>query len=70
MGTKFEYDFNNRLMTLRENPFFQIRYDNVRCLPLKNYPFMIHYTVNENQNTIIVRSVLNTYKDPKNWGKR
>ncbi|REL24795.1 type II toxin-antitoxin system RelE/ParE family toxin [Rhodohalobacter sp. SW132] len=69
LGSKFEDDLNNRLVTLSENPFFQIRYDNVRCLPLKIYPYMIHYSVNEKQKTIIVRSVLNTFKDPKNWGK-
>lgn len=66
LGTKFENNLYRRMMVLRENPFFQIRYDNVHCLPMRNYPFMIHYTVDETQKRVIIRSVFNTYRNPEN----
>jgi len=69
LGIRFENEFNDCLMTLIENPHFQIRYDNIRCLPMKNFPYMIHYTVNDEKKMIIVRSLLNTLRNPENWGK-
>ncbi len=45
LGKKFYTDVKATLETIRSSPFFQIRYDNVRCIPLDDYPFMVHYTV-------------------------
>jgi toxin ParE1/3/4 len=70
LGIRFENELNESFMTLIENPHFQIRYDNIRCLPMKNFPYMIHYTVNDEEKGIIVRSLLSTYRNPGNWGKR
>jgi hypothetical protein len=52
---------------LQQHPFFQIRYDNVRCLPMEKYPYMIHFTVDEKDKRVIVRAVLNTSRDPDHW---
>lgn len=43
LGEKFEAELNEFLIALEYNPFFQNRYDSVRCLPLKKFPFMVHY---------------------------
>jgi toxin ParE1/3/4 len=56
--------------SLKTNPFFQVRYDEVRCLPLKTYPFMIHFTIDQADQLVVVRAVFNTYLDPNNWAKR
>ncbi len=63
LGEDFLKQVNSHLKTLYTHPFFQIRYDNVRCLPVSKYPFMIHYTVDEPNDCVIVRAVLNTNKD-------
>jgi hypothetical protein len=54
---------------LEENPFFSIRYNGVRCLPLgKKLPYMIHFTIIQETRTVQVHALLNTSKDPdKNW---
>ena len=44
---RFVSDIRRAMKALTKNPFFQIRYKDYRCLPLKNFPFMIHYTVDE-----------------------
>jgi toxin ParE1/3/4 len=67
LGKKFETVLNKHFATLQQNPFFQIRYDRVHCLPLKNYPYMIHFTIGENEEIIIVRAVLHTALSPKKW---
>ena len=70
LGTKFENLLNQHFDKLKTNPFFQTRYDNVRCLPFKKFPYMIHYTLNESDKLIIVRAVFSTYRDPKIWKER
>lgn len=70
LGEIFENTLHDHLSTLQKSPYFQQRYEDVRCLPLKKFPYMIHYTVDEEQKLIIVRAILHTSLDPQNWKKR
>ena len=67
LGEKFESYINKYIKTLAKNPFYQIRYDNIRCLPLKKYPYMIHFTIDEKNNFVFIHSVINTSRDPKEY---
>ena len=70
LSEKFDNELNDYFLTLQKSPFFQIRYANVRCLPLEKFPVMIHFIVDEKLNIVYVRAVLNTSKDPDtSWGK-
>jgi len=69
-GKKFHAAVNASFDKLQKNPFYQIRYDNVRCLPLQKYPYMIHFTVNETNTLVLVHAVMKTFRDPKNWIER
>lgn len=44
LGRSFHMAVKQHSEKLRINPFFQIRYDDIHCLPLKRFPYMIHYT--------------------------
>jgi len=70
LGVQFEDSLNEYLRKLEQNPFFQVRYDNVHCLPLKKYPYMIHFTIDEQEQLITVRAVFNTFRDPGIWKER
>jgi toxin ParE1/3/4 len=70
LGKKFLDEIKTYIQKLKSIPFFQIRYDNVRCLPLKKFPFMIHYTIDEDEKVIIIRAILNTHRDPSIWKDR
>lgn len=70
LGEKFEAALNQRLITLEKNPFFSIRYDAVHCLPVKKFPYMIHFSVDEKLQIVTVRAVLHTSLNPKKWKKR
>ncbi len=65
--------FNNQLeevySALEKNPFFQIRYKNLRAIPFKSYPFLIFFTVDEDQKIVFIYSVFNTYLDTKKYPK-
>lgn len=50
LGKRFHAEIFKSFNAIKKNPFYQIRYSNVRCLPLKKFPAMIHFTINEDQN--------------------
>jgi toxin ParE1/3/4 len=70
LGKIFESTLNKHFISLEKNPFFYIRYDNVHCLPLKKFPYMIHFTVNENDFRVTIIAVFHTSLHPQKWKKR
>ena len=62
---EFLADYKTCLRVLKTNPFFEIRYDNVRCLPLKKFQYMIHFIVNEDENTVTIFGLISTYLNPE-----
>jgi len=70
LGKSFFNAVQQEYKILRINPGFQVRYDQVKCLPVKKFPYMIHYYVNEESKTVIIMGVINTYLNPDNWEKR
>lgn len=49
---------------------FQIKYKNVRTVLLKQFPFHIHYIVDDTKKQIVVLAVIHAYKNPKDYSKR
>lgn len=41
LGKRFYQAIQKSYKTIRKNPYFQIRYQGVRCLPLEKFPYMI-----------------------------
>jgi toxin ParE1/3/4 len=50
---------------LKINPFFRIRYKNVRSLKIKKYPYSLYFIVNENRKTVRVLSCFHNKRDPE-----
>ena len=65
LGDRFYEELNQFIDTLKLSPWYQVRYENVRCLPLKNFPYMIHFTLNEPDNIVVIRGVFHTKQNPK-----
>lgn len=70
MGDRFEAHLNEYLQTLKSMPYFQTRYGDVHCLPLKSFPYMVHYTVDSDEKTVVVWGVFHTAEDPQKRQKR
>lgn len=70
VAQKFYHSVQNSYDSLEKNPFFQIRYLDYRCLPIKGFPYMIHFTVDAEKNIVFVHPIINTDKGPRsNWLK-
>ena len=68
LGLQFLTDYRNSLFKLKINPLYEIRYDDIRCLPFETFQFMIHFKVDEINNSVLILGVISTHKDPNtNW---
>ena len=71
LGKRFYNAIDKHFGFLRKNyTSFAVRYDNIRCMPVKQFPYMIHYRVLESQQTVSVKAVFCTYDDPDKWMER
>ena len=70
IGERFETVLNKHLLILKNTPYFRVRYDKVHCLPIKKFPFMVHFTIDEDQQVVSVRADLHMALDPKKWNNR
>ena len=70
LGKKFFDAVQQEYKTLRKNPVFQVRYENVHCLPMKKFPYMIHFIVEEDARKVVVLGVINTNLDSEKWKDR
>jgi toxin ParE1/3/4 len=67
LGEKFHSALTKHLESIEKNPFFQLRYKDYRGLPIKNYPFIIFFYINEKVDTVYVIGIFNTYQNPNKY---
>ncbi|WP_449389015.1 type II toxin-antitoxin system RelE/ParE family toxin [Chryseobacterium lineare] len=64
-------DFNKQLdlsiSRIITNPYFQKRFKSVRAFPVKKFPYIIFYEVNENEKMIYILSVFCTHQTPEKY---
>ncbi len=53
--------------TLEINPFFRIRYKNVRALKIKRFPHSLYFIINEDKNIV---KILSCFHEKRNPNKR
>lgn len=71
LGKRFTAEVREIVHFIRQNPkVSSVRYKTVRTAVLNTFPFMVHYTIDEKNKTIIVVAVLHTSRDPKLWKNR
>jgi toxin ParE1/3/4 len=70
LGRRFQAELDEYLSSLEKNPFFNKRYDEVHCLPLKRFPYMVHFTIDDKNLQISVYAVFHTALDTDKWQER
>lgn len=71
ISEKVALKFNKRLDEgfdkLELNPNFQKRYRNVRMLPVKKFPYIIIFEINEEAKEVLILSVFCTHQNPEKY---
>lgn len=53
LGSHFQKQVVKQINSLKENVLgYAIRYADVRCMLVKKFPFMVHFTFNEKENLV------------------
>ncbi len=52
------------------NPHYKIRYKNVAGFPLKKFPYLLLYTIDESEKSVYIYSVFNTYLNPDKYPRK
>ena len=51
-------------ISLSINPFYRVRYKNIRALKIKKFPYSLYFIINESQNTVRVLSCYHNKRSP------
>ncbi len=54
---------------LSANPYFAIRYRNIRGIKLRKFPFSLYFVINENRNIVKILSYFHNRKNPSHRPK-
>ncbi len=49
---------------------FQIKHNGVRTLLLKQFPYHIHYVVDDGRQQIVILAIIHAYKNPRDYSTR
>jgi len=71
LGKRFTQHVRQKVKFIRQNPkAVAIRYDDTRTAVLDVFPYMIHFTIDEENKLVIISAVLSTHRDPDMWKER
>lgn len=61
----FDKELQESFKALEINPFYKLRYKKIRALPVKNFPYLIFFTLDESNRNVEIRGVFNTHQNPE-----
>jgi plasmid stabilization system protein ParE len=70
LGLQFIDRLIETVRILESNPFFAIRYKNIRTVRLRQFPYLIHFLVREENEKVIILAVIYAGSEPKDYSKR
>lgn len=66
LGTRFYKAVSNTVEQIANHPFlFAVRYRSVRTAPVANFPFTIHYSIDETKHCVAVHAIMHTSRNPQ-----
>lgn len=60
LGKKFNSVLDKHITAIATNPFYQLRYKDYRALPIKKYPYLILFYINETSGTVYITAIFHT----------
>jgi len=71
LGGHFQKQVKTQISLLKKNAgTYSVRYQDVRCMLIKRFPFLVHFKISEKQKVVEVFAVLHTSRSPRIWSER
>ena len=71
LAERFYAQLESKLEQVAEHPFlYSIRYAEVRCVVVDDFPYLMHYYVEEERRRVTVLGIIHTSRDPRTGQER
>jgi plasmid stabilization system protein ParE len=71
LGVRFQKTAIKQINSLRKDPqIYGLRYLKIRCLVIKKFPYMVHFYLNDENNTVEVLAVISTDQNSIIWKEK
>lgn len=68
LGKRFLKTAISQINSLSKDPqICAIRYNEIRCVLIKKFPYLVHFYLNDENKTVEILPVINTNRNPKIW---
>ena len=67
VAKKFLKTLEKHFCDILKNPYYAIRYDDVRTLPLRDFPYIILFRIRKEDKSIDILSVFCTHQNPEKY---
>ncbi|MEX0813623.1 MAG: type II toxin-antitoxin system RelE/ParE family toxin [Chitinophagales bacterium] len=68
LGIRFVKAINNALKKLRSTALlYQVRYDDIRFLPIHPFSIVAHFRVDKQKAIVIIEAIFHSSEDPDEW---
>ena len=68
LGKRFQNTTLKQINNLQLDPqIYTLRYNEIRCMIVKKFPYMVHFYINQENNSVEVLAVISTERNPKIW---
>lgn len=64
LGKRFYLEYKKTLKTIKLNPYYRVYYDDIHCLQVGKFPYLIHYFVDKQNKNITVHALICAYRSP------
>jgi plasmid stabilization system protein ParE len=71
VGDRFRETTIDLIDNLEKSPhIFSVRYNEIRCMLVTGFPYLVHYHIDELTKTVEILAVISTGRNPKLWKKK
>ena len=71
VGKRFQNTVIKQINSLSKNPhIYAVRYKEIRCMIVKKFPYMVHFYINHENNSVEVLAVISTDRNPNIWQEK
>ena len=64
LGKRFFKEFKESSRALAINPYFQLQYEDIRKIPLKSFPYSIHFRIDEDEMIVYIETIMSDHLLP------
>ena len=68
LGKRFQTNAIKQINSLAKDPhIYSVRYNKIRCMVIKKFPYMVHFYIDEENSTVEVLAIISTGRHPRVW---